>query len=416
TITTQESVISPIYNTSPLAINSQPVTVKSTSYPSGFTLTLTETDIDTSTFTGQLILSSLTTNAATGTILVAGGDFVSVSDELLETSNGLVVPNPDSSRGAILTNFPVGGDIVTATYLSGVFVTAEVSDQYASGGGGGGLVRPGMVLNVLAGIGGSGRDTSPPSLVFSKPSVTGLSFIDTILGTFSIDPYEPIEPSTDSSANAPVIINDNRFYPTGYASTFVPTPVNTGEDVDLTLDFLEYSSVKHVAVHFVDENNDEMSETDPTITYDNGNVIKSDPDGILGDEITFSTSDEGFHSKFNFGFSFDEPTKRHLMITAWDETRNSANTKMFNAFEVTGEPIPEEVGRLILQDLGQYIITQDGVIDVQAKNAIQQEPVVGFAYEESLGRLDRHDMTKLYGAVDYEQKRAGDLIIDNLNL
>jgi len=268
------------------------------------------------------------------------------------------------------------------------------------GGGGGGLQTSGLVLNFLAAVlaGAGGKDLTAPSLAYGSTS------------SYEFDPSQPTPPSTDSGTQ-PLMIGNNGYPIRGYSTGIVPYTAKTGEKIDTALTFSEASKVKHVALHFVDENKDEMSDRDPTITYDNGNVVKSDPEGILGDDIYFTTSRDGTKTTFNFGFSFDKASTHHLMINAWDDKMNSANTKIFNAFDISGPPVPQEVNQLILQDAGQYVITQDGVISIEDnKKAMQQEPVAGFVYPESIGKLERHDMELLYNALDNEQKKASSVI------
>ena len=103
------------------------------------------------------------------------------------------------------------------------------------------------------------------------------------------------------------------------------------------------------------------------------------------------------------------------MITVWDEKKNSVNTKIFDAFSVSGKPIPQEENHLVLSDLGQYIISQDGVVDMQAQNNPVPQQQAAWFYSNSIGRLDRHDMTSLHNTIDNEQARA-DTITDNFNL
>ena len=316
------------------------------------------------------------------------------------------------------TNDDIANNILSPLTPLGSGNYVLVINVGCGGGVGGGIKAGGLVFNALAATvaGNTGTDVTPPSLVFSRPT-TGLKFTDALLGSiFAPDPLKPIAPTTDSSTVTPLKIDDNGYFLTGYANTIDPKPVNTGDDVALTLSFLEATSVQHVALHFVDASTDEMSDTDPMITFDNGNVVKSDPNGVLGDQISFTTSKDGIHSMFNFVFSFDEPTKRHLMINAWDEKRNSANTKVFDAFDISGTPVPQNENHLLFDNLGQYVITQDGVTDLQAQNIIQENPVVGFYYSDSIGRIDRHDMAKLYDTIDNEKTRAGNVVDDNFQL
>ena len=388
---------------------------------------ITETDLDTQIYTGTLRFSTESSDFESGTILVQPGDILSIQNTISKSveaiKNSLIVPNPDPTVGIIEAEI---GDSVIVTYNGiecdpfdlDLLCNTEIVSAGSPGGGSGGPVIPSMslVVDVLGFFGGGegaggllntgsgGPDHSPPSLISSNPS---------ILANLFADPFKPISPTTNPTA--PLRINDEGYFPTGKTTTINPIQLSPGDNIDLTLSFLEATSVQHVALYFVDENSDELSDTDPAIIYDNGNVIKSDPHGMLGDQITFTKSREGFRSIFNFGFSIDEPTNRHLGIVVWDEKRNSATTNIRNAFSVSGEPVPQEVNHLVLSDLGQYIITQDGVIDMQAqRDTIPQQQAAWF-YSDSIGRLDRHDMTSLHNTIDDEQARAG-TIIDNFNL
>jgi len=310
--------------------------------------------------------------------------------------------DPDSNNQDALTitsdpetafiEFPV----TTGQYVLG-FETGS------SGGGGGGLIRPGLVLNLLAGIpGGAGIDRSPPSLNFGSQTNTQDGFGGILV--------------TDDNTNAfPLVINGKGYYLPAFSTFIDPVPVNTGQDVSLTLTFLESTGVEYASLHFVNENNDEMTDSDAVITFYKGSVTKSDPQEILADDITFSTSKEGNKYSFNFGFSFDEPANRHLMITAWDNDKNSGNTKVFNAFAVSGDPIPDEgVGHMIYLDLGAFYIASAGVIDTKGKAAAAQ-PVIEYNYPNSVGRTERHDGI-IYDQILNEKARANQVMISKFNL
>jgi len=309
--------------------------------------------------------------------------------------------DPDSNNQDALTitsdpetafiEFPV----TTGQYVLG-FETGS------SGGGGGGLIRPGLVLNLLAGLpGGAGIDRSPPSLNFGTQTNTQDGFGGILV--------------TDNNNSFPLVINGKGYYLPAFSTTIEPVKVNTGQDVSLTLTFLESTGVEHVAIHFVNEDNNEMTNDDAVITFDKDSVTKSDPQGILSDDIAFSKSKEGNKYSFNFGFSFDQPANRHLMITAWDNNKNSGNTKVFNAFAVSGNSIPEEgVGHMIYLDLGAFYIASDGIIDTSEKVTVAQ-PVIEYDYPDSVGRIERHDGI-IYDKIADEKTRASQLMISKFNL
>ena len=221
---------------------------------------------------------------------------------------------------------------------------------------------------------------------------------------------------TDDNNNAfPLVINGRGYYLPEFSTFIDPVQVNTGQDVDLTLTFKESTGVEHVAIHLVDENNDEMSDTDAVITFDKGNVFKSDPEGILADDIAFSKTKDANKYSFNFGFSFDEPTNRHLMISTWDDRHNAGTTKVYDAFAVSGDSIPDEgLNHMIYLDLGAYFITANGIFTAGEKTDVAQ-PVITYEYPDSVGRTERHDGI-IYDNIASEKARATQVMAEKFNL
>jgi len=287
-------------------------------------------------------------------------------------------------------------------------------DTGGAGGGAGGLVRPGLVLNFLASMrfSGGGLDSTPPSLT------------RTFSSTVQFDPFEPITPTSslaDTSALPPLRINQNGYNLYGYSNTIVTNTIETGQFTDMSLAFEEASKVEHVAVYFVDQGKEEYSDRDPALIFDNGNIAKVDPQGIFGDDIQMSTSKEGTKSTFNFGMSFDKPTNKHIIIVAWDDKRNVGVTKVFNALQVVGNEIPNEVAHfmpiealgefdLVKDDNGQYVLSQP--IEIQT---VANSPQT-FAYPEFIGRMERHEMKALYDSKDYENYKASSIMAQKFKL
>jgi hypothetical protein len=145
-------------------INNEVVTigVTSDSFPAGIMLGLTEID-DSGMFSGMLTLTTDFSDEPTGKIKVSPGDFLTIGNGL-SLSRALIIPNPDPSNGAIPVTIP--DDTVNASYL-GSSGLATVDDRFGGGGGGGGIVRPTLVLDIVAGISafgsGSSGGNSPPS-------------------------------------------------------------------------------------------------------------------------------------------------------------------------------------------------------------------------------------------------------------
>ena len=156
TITIEDNCFSGSGNCDPNAIDtlsealSTGVTIWSSSDPGGIRIDLTETGPNTGIFTRTLHFSTIGSDPATATIFVAPGDVIIIMDQVTSAYvNGLIIPTP-SDVGSIQTEI---GGTVTATY-NGVSVPVGIFDDGAPGRGGGGAVRPGLVLNFI--FGGSG--------------------------------------------------------------------------------------------------------------------------------------------------------------------------------------------------------------------------------------------------------------------
>lgn len=158
-----------------IASTTSPLT---TSSSRAFVLNLTQTGTGTEIFTGILNLAAAT-NTATNTIGVSTGDILSMTNSASETTNALIIPNSNSTIGAIQA---AAGDTITAT-SSSTTATATISSGAGSGGGGGGVVRPTVIVNVVAGVStllGSSSSVSAPligsaSLVFLGDPAQGLA-------------------------------------------------------------------------------------------------------------------------------------------------------------------------------------------------------------------------------------------------
>src|SRR6185437_576104 len=136
----------------------------STDPTTGIFLNMTETGPNTSIYSNTLKFT--TGPSVNGSkISVHGGDIVSIinldgSLSDLNIENELITPNPDLATGALPAKL---GDTVTVTY-KGVRADALINSGLGGGGGGGGgLIRPSLVLDILAAIGGSSYVVYPPS-------------------------------------------------------------------------------------------------------------------------------------------------------------------------------------------------------------------------------------------------------------
>jgi len=141
------------------------VTVYSEKDTNGLAINLTEVG-DTGIFKRTLhFCTSCVSDSSSATLEVNTGNIITIIDDVdSRESNGIITPTP-ANKGAIITT---EGGTVTAKY--GVTSAIQgISSAPAPGRGGGGLVRPGLVVDAIAAIiaghtGGSSIDTDPPTL------------------------------------------------------------------------------------------------------------------------------------------------------------------------------------------------------------------------------------------------------------
>src|SRR5581483_11678418 len=300
-------------NLSPVVNDTVQVHVTSTTDPTGITLTLKETNVNTGILkntnlifmkqdyqfpVGKNATFTVTDFAANASSIVvnqlpikavSSSDHTGISVIFTETGtntgvfNGYIVFASSSSSGntlhvvpgdifsitdqvsglttnGIITPNPdptVGairaniGDTVTATYGS-VSSTATIgNDEAPGGGGGGGLIRPGLVLDVVSILDGrGGLRILPPQFTFNTLFLNALPIPEEIKNEIrGLDPFTPIKPLNYSSDDMPLTINGKSYPLTSYASTIVTSKIQTDKPSELKLVFKDYYEVTHVGLY-----------------------------------------------------------------------------------------------------------------------------------------------------------------------
>ena len=323
--------------------NTIDIEVRSTSDSDGIpNFVLTETGPGTSFFEGILELTSGETFG--NAIHVDDGDVISVEyhDEI---ANGLIIPNPDSTVGAIEAAI---GDTITVTYL-GTSDTAQIVDSSGSvGRGGGGFIRPGLVLNVIVGIfgGSSGGGNNPPSF--------GTSSFVTITG---------------GEEGFGGIISDNDLNTFEETKTF-----KVGEKAVLRFDFTEgggIGKIEHIGLYTNVRDGQKRQDSDAYIYYDplkSPPVTVHDPNGLFS-EANFELLQMDV-TKFvlKYDLTFAKPmAKSDLILESWNLKKWSSINKIPNAIEVLSSGIVQEVQsepvETFLED-----VTDDKVVPVWVKS------------------------------------------------
>lgn len=192
-------------NTNPLANDTLPVKVYSTSDITGITVNFPETGINTGIFRDHIAFK---TDPSSGHVLhVSAGDEVTIQDTSSGLcSNILITPNSNVGFGAITAKI---NDTVTATYGSSS-ATTTIGDDALHGGGGGGVIaaHPGLVLDAILTLlsGGASHVVSPPSFGGGVVHFTdGLTIIqNNTKKIFDISKYTQEIPHQVLVANQPV--------------------------------------------------------------------------------------------------------------------------------------------------------------------------------------------------------------------
>lgn len=281
----------------------------------GSFMNLTETGPHTGIFTNKLKLTSAASINGS-TIRVTPGDTVSIENlNNLDTINELVTPNPDPAFGAVPAKY---NDFVSAVY-KGVKASTQLSAGTAPGGGGGGLIRPSLVLDIIAGtIGGSTYIVQPPSFGGSDYHFSdGLTFTQgNSKSTFDISHY-------NQDLQKQVMV--------------------TGEKVNMTFKTFESYNVEgviHMGLYLVPRGQDMITTNSIAgIEWDKGKpVVVKDPSKILHNATVSSNSDDTFqYTKFSF-IPAKSYNKMSFLVRAWNDHMYSTDVRVHDAVEIPPPP------------------------------------------------------------------------------
>jgi len=287
--------------------NFEGMQIFSTTDTTGIFMNLTETGPNTGIFTNKL---HFTTGPSINgsSISVNGGGIVSIQDvNNLDFTNELVIPNPDPALGALTARY---GDRVDAVY-NGAKESVFLIAGSVPGGGGGGLIRPGLVFDVLRAIGGSPYIVSPPS--------------------FGGDDYHYSDGLTLTQGTHKTIFDTTKY------NQEIPTQVMaSGQKVDMTFKTFESynpTGVIHMGLYIIPRGQDMITTNSiGSIVYDkNSSVQVSDPNHILS-SASASTNSDGKFQYFQFSFV---PTKSYdkmsFLVRAWNDYMYSTDIRVHDA-------------------------------------------------------------------------------------
>src|SRR3989304_5585443 len=302
---------------------------------------LTKTGGSTGLFEGIFTITSSPTSS--NAIQAKEGDIVSIT-YLGETTNGLVIPNPNGNVGAIQA---ANGDNIITRY-SGESDEVFISPGSAPGGAAGGAIRPGLVPHTILGIfgGSSGGSNSPPSFGSSSfASITG------------------------GEEGFGGILNDNDVNTLEETKTF-----KVGEKGILRFDFTEgggIGKIEHIGLYTNVRDGQKRQDSDAYIYYDplkSPQVTIHDPNGIFSEANFDLLQKDATNFVLKFELTFAKPmAKSDLILESWNTQKWSSINKIPNAIEVISSGIiseeESEPVKTFLED-----VTDDQVIPVWIKS------------------------------------------------
>jgi hypothetical protein len=254
------------------------------------------------------------------------------------------------SANKTITSDPVeagyAGQVTTGKFTLG-------SDVGCLGGGGGGLVRPSLVVNALAGIGGGaggGSAYSAPQIQLSN--LVLLDWIDvpleveeTVVNHDSSVPATPYDLGYfEDFEDYPLTIDDKGFVLSGFTTTLETQTLKT--NTAHTIKFMVYESeiIQHFSLYTnLRGVNDEIHESDTQILYNaNQELQVVDPNGFF-ENVTLSVNElEDTKKEVVLEITFaKEMDTSHIIARTWDPNLYSADVHILDAWKIVSD-IEEE--------------------------------------------------------------------------
>jgi len=289
----------------------------------------------------------------------------------------------DGDASGFLKSITVNTSAKTVTGTNDLTFTGKSSGQYilgfdggCSGGGGGGLVSPGLVVNALAGIGGIGGGgsggsaplTSLNQLISSTAVDLPEEVIQMIVNHDSSTPLLPMDPNSFEDFDFPLVINDQGFVLGGFTSTLQTQTIKTGTPVTMEFTIYESETIQHFSIYMnLRDTNDSIRTSDTQILYNDGKDLKIiDPNGFFSDaKITVIEGDEDFKKYVIVEMTFaKEMETSHIITRIWDPNLFSRDTHILDAIKIIPEepefvPIPQvtevQVEELTSQEIPKWV-------------------------------------------------------------
>jgi len=327
------------------------VNVTSTTPDSRFVIVqLDETGVDTGKFKGELFFSDTATNDTLDILKIAPEEFISVTSKTAPFCQSHLLVSPHFQQDdAIEVAYPdIDDEIVDiqATYKTASTTITVGKDCRSGGGGGGGLVRPSLVVNLLAGVSGAGGGD------FAAPMLSLRDQIQYSLTDFPLE-IEEMVLSYDSSTTLtpqalglydnfdyPLTINDKGFVLGAFSNTLETQIIKTNTPTTIKLVFFETTKIQHLSLYLnLRDANSQIHQSDTQILYNDGQPLQIiDPNGFFTD-VSVTINDIGESKKqavleFTFAKAMDTS---HIIVRAWDPNFNSLDTHLLDVIEVISD-------------------------------------------------------------------------------
>ena len=258
------------------------------------------------------------------------------------------------------TFFDLAGKTITSDPSGAGFSSTDGQGQYVlaievglGGGGGGGLVRPSLVVNVLAGIaGGAGAGSSISAPMISLSQLLTITVIDIpleveqmVLNQDSTVPIIPLDPNFFDGFDLPLVINDEGFVLGGFTNTLETQSLKTDAPVTMKFTVYESEKIQHFSLYTnLRDGNDSLHQSDTQILYNDGRDLQIvDPQGFFTDaKITVTEEVDSIKKQVLVELVFAKPMeKTDIIIRVWDPNLFSRDLYLLDAIVVVPE-IAEE--------------------------------------------------------------------------
>jgi len=256
----------------------------------------------------------------------------------------------------------ISGHVLADKTVASITQPSSVSGQYTlgfddtgcSGGGGGGLVRPGLVVNALAGFasGGGGGGLPGPTISLGAVALSdaGSEIISMPQEIRDIannhDPHTPLNSIIENyeDFDLPLSINGNGFVLGGYENTLETLTLEPGEPVEFKLVFYTTSEIAHTSLNFNLGPTRSIAGSDTQVLLYKDKFEIIDPNGNIA-SATGSLNNEGNLKRVaTFSITFSDtvewPTS-DFVIRTWTDRLNSGDIIVYDAISVTSSEIVE---------------------------------------------------------------------------